>query len=264
MNKYNNSKIYKIYSQLGNNIYIGSTSRSIVGRFNEHIKNYQYYKLDNSKTYTSSFRLFEQYGINNCCVVILEKVNVETRSELLQIEAKHIKENKDLCVNLILPYTSEEDKIQNRKEYKEPPDVIQHLKEYNQRPEVIQNRIDHSQTPEYKENRKAYRETSEYVAHRKEYRDTPDQKQKRRDYNQQRFNCPCGHKDTKNTPRAIKKHYELNTRHLKYMLLLNPQPIINNITINIETVNTLNTNPVFKTEAEELEELERDFELATK
>ena len=234
MNKYNNSKIYKIYSQLGNDIYIGSTSRSIVGRFNEHIKNYQYSKLDNTKTYTSSFRLFEQYGTNNCCVVILEKINVETRSELLQIEAKHIKENKQFCVNINSPYTSEEDKIQNR--------------------------IDYCQTPEYKENRKVYREKPEYISHRKEYRDTPDQKQKRRDYNQQRFNCPCGYLYCKNTPRARKIHFELNTQHLKYMLALNPQPIINNITINIQTVNTLNTNPVFKTEQQELDDLDSELE----
>jgi hypothetical protein len=129
------------------------------------------------------------------------------------------------CVNKNMPFTSEDEKSQNNKDFK-----------------------------------KIYQQTPEYVAHRKEYRDTPDQKQKRRDYNQQRFNCPCGHKDTKNTPRAIKQHYELNTRHLKYMLSLNPQPIINNITINIETVNTLNTNPVFKTEQQELDDLDSELE----
>ena len=217
MNKYNSSKIYKIYSDLGTDIYIGSTYRSITDRYSDHVKNYLLF--DNTKNYTSSFKLFDKYGVHNCCVVLLEDVNVESRSELLQVEAKHIKANKAFCVNKNLPFTSEEEKLQNKKEY---------------------------------------RQVQEYIEHRKAYRDTPEQKQKRRDYNAQRYNCECGYLYCKNTPRAKKQHFELSEMHLKY--LLSKQTQTTNITINIQTVQTLNTNPIFKTEAQELDELEKEFE----
>jgi hypothetical protein len=97
MSKYNTSKIYKIISSLGCEMYIGSTYRTINDRFNDHLRNYSFYNVDNLKNYTSSFKLFDKYGIESCSVVLLEEVNVETRIELLQKKAKHIKEKNELC-----------------------------------------------------------------------------------------------------------------------------------------------------------------------
>ena len=69
----------------------------------------------------------------------------------------------------------------------------------------------------------------------------------------------------KNTPRAIKHHlefgnYSLYLKQKTELANLASQPIVNNITINIQTVQTLNTNLIFKTEAQELVELEKEFE----
>ena len=236
MSKYNNSKVYKIFTTLGNEIYIGSTTRKIEQRFKEHVSYYKAYTNDNTKQYMSSFQLFTQYGIQHCHIEKLENVNVETRKELLQVEAKYIKENKDICVNILLPYCSDDEKAQHKTIYRQRP---------------------------------------EYVEHRKQYRDQSEQKQQRRDYNAQRYNCPCGYKFCKNTPRAIKHHLErCAVCYNANDFMNNKQPptiIINNITnnITIQTVQTFNNNPIGKTqeqlELDELEkELERQFEAAMK
>ncbi len=115
MNKYNNSKIYKIASHLGDKIYIGSTYRTIEERFKDHQSKYSFYNIE---THITSSILFDKYGINNCTVELLEQVNVDTRSELLQIEAEHIKANRINCVNKNLPFLCNEERVKNYKQYR--------------------------------------------------------------------------------------------------------------------------------------------------
>ena len=38
-----------------------------------------------------SFTLFDKYGVENCKIVLLEKVNVSTKEELLAIEGNYMK-----------------------------------------------------------------------------------------------------------------------------------------------------------------------------
>ncbi len=40
------------------------------------------YKKDNRKSQTTSFKLFDKYGIDNCNILIIELMNVETKEEL--------------------------------------------------------------------------------------------------------------------------------------------------------------------------------------
>ncbi len=227
MSIYNNSKVYKIYSSLGDNIYIGSTYRSLADRYDEHVSSYKLYTQDNNKNYTSSFILFDKYGFENCKIKRLESVDVETRTELLQVEAKHIKINKDKCVNKNLPFCTPEEKIEHRKEHLQLPETIEH---------------------------------------RKEYRNQPDQVQSRRDYNQQKYNCDCGFQ-CKNQPAVKEGHFRSpnHQQYMKLkekLLLASKTTIINNITNNIQTVITMNNFP--KTEKEELEELEKELENSQK
>ena len=133
--------------------------------------------------------------------------------------------------------------------------------------EKIENRNIHNALPETIEKRNIHLHLPETIQHRKEYRNEPEQVQSRRDYNQQKYNCECGFQ-CKNQP-AVKEGHFRSPNHQKYILLqeklkLATQPIINNITnINIEVVTTLNVNPI-KSEQQELDELERDFELSMK
>ena len=66
---YSKNKIYKIYSYLGNKIYIGSTVYEFVSqRMAKDRTDYQQWKKKNSRSFTRSFVLFEEYGIENCII----------------------------------------------------------------------------------------------------------------------------------------------------------------------------------------------------
>ena len=87
---YSKSKIYMIeptcdYEE--GNIYIGSTTRSLSERMNEHKK------PCNS---TNSKILFQKYN-NNCKIVLIEEYPCETRKQLNKKEGEHIRSKK--CVN---------------------------------------------------------------------------------------------------------------------------------------------------------------------
>ena len=120
-NKYNNGKIYKIeHINEDGDIYVGSTTKSLHYRLARHIEDYNLYKLDSkSVSKINSFKLFDQYGIKNCQITLLENVNVESKNELLQREAYYIKTLK--CVNKVVP-------LRTRAEYK--IDTKEHIKEY--------------------------------------------------------------------------------------------------------------------------------------
>ena len=68
MNKYNNSKIYKIIDNTNGSVYIGSTTQSINKRLSEHISNYKRY-LNGKYHYNSSFEIIKN---GNCKIELLE------------------------------------------------------------------------------------------------------------------------------------------------------------------------------------------------
>ena len=72
MVNYDNSKIYKIWSTAGDKIYIGSTTKKYLSqRMDNHRSGYKLWK--NDKHYlTTSYHLFEEYGLDNCFIELLE------------------------------------------------------------------------------------------------------------------------------------------------------------------------------------------------
>lgn len=116
MNKYSNSKIYKIYSDIGECVYIGSTILRLCARMSTHRTGYRKYII-NSKNYCSSFKLFDMYGIDNCKIELIEKINC------LDIDDVHKKENEYIrlyenTVNQNRPYITVDEKINYQKIYK--------------------------------------------------------------------------------------------------------------------------------------------------
>ena len=110
---YNNGKVYKIepiceYEE--GDIYIGSTTKQYLSqRMTAHRTAYHQYKNGGIKQ-TTSFDLFDKYGIENCQIVLLELVNVNSKEELHQREAHYIRTLK--CFNKVIP-------LRTSKEYKE-------------------------------------------------------------------------------------------------------------------------------------------------
>jgi len=64
----NNYNYYKITS--GNHVYVGKTRKEITTRFIQHVNNYTLYKKNplGCVNFTSSFLLFDRFGIENCTV----------------------------------------------------------------------------------------------------------------------------------------------------------------------------------------------------
>ena len=104
-NYYDESKIYKIFSNKGDKIYIGSTTKQFIGeRMAKHRSDYLKWKK--GCKYTSkltSFLLFDEYGLENCFITTIEFVACTTKNELLLKEASHIKKNIEKCVNKYVP-----------------------------------------------------------------------------------------------------------------------------------------------------------------
>jgi hypothetical protein len=104
MVNYNNGKIYKIEPICEHDecdIYIGSTTKQYLSqRMDKHRSSYKSYK--NGKYHNiTSFIIFDKYGVENCDIILLESVNVNSKDELHIREAHYIKTLK--CVNKVIP-----------------------------------------------------------------------------------------------------------------------------------------------------------------
>jgi len=101
MVNYNNSKIYKIESHLGDKVYIGSTTKEYLSqRMDAHRCGFKRWK--NGKThYLTAFIIFDEYGLENCKIILLEALICNTKDELHAREAHYIKTMN--CINKNIP-----------------------------------------------------------------------------------------------------------------------------------------------------------------
>ena len=115
---YQNSKIYKIESHQGNKVYIGSTTeKTLARRMACHRSHYKGWK-DGKRYRVSSYYLFDEYGLENCNIVLVENYPCNTKDELTIREQFYIK-NTENCVNKCRAVTSIDEKRQQLKEYHE-------------------------------------------------------------------------------------------------------------------------------------------------
>ena len=111
--EYKNSKIYKITSHLGDKIYIGSTTRRLCNRMASHRSAYKEWK-ENTRTKTTSFELFDEYGVENCSIVLLETYPCSSKDEKNAREAHYIKTLD--CVNKYIPNRTQAEYYKDNKE----------------------------------------------------------------------------------------------------------------------------------------------------
>ena len=102
--EYSQGKIYKI-EPIGDfdegDIYIGLTTQRLLSqRMGKHRCCYGCWKNGKCNK-TSSFELFDKYGIDNCQILLLETVNTSNLDELKSREAYYIRTLK--CVNKYTP-----------------------------------------------------------------------------------------------------------------------------------------------------------------
>jgi hypothetical protein len=102
MVNYAEGKIYKIVNNIDDKCYVGSTTKKYLSqRMDKHRSDYR--RFLNKKEYkeTRSFRLFDEYGVDNCSIILLEKVNASCKEELIVRERHWIE--KSNCVNMVIP-----------------------------------------------------------------------------------------------------------------------------------------------------------------
>ena len=95
MDKLKTGLIYKIFCKNGDEIYIGSTIRSMKNRYAEHIYNWETEK----GSLMSTTYLFNKYGVENCEYEVIEKILVKNLFMLRQREQYYIDLYSENCLN---------------------------------------------------------------------------------------------------------------------------------------------------------------------
>jgi len=98
---YATSKVYKIISNHGDKVYVGSTTKHYLSaRLAQHVTCYKAYKKGTQR-YISSYNLFDEYGPENCQIILLEAHPCSNKDELKLKERYYIE--LLLCVNKNIP-----------------------------------------------------------------------------------------------------------------------------------------------------------------
>ena len=192
MVNYENGKIYKIESNIGDMVYYGSTTKSYLSqRMDTHRGHYKAW-LKGKGGHNRAYDLFEAYGIENCQIVLIESCPCESKDELTAREAHYIK-TKD-CVNKNIPGRTIKEYYEANKEK---------FKEYRE-----------ANKEKFKEYRKEWKETNaEHIKeYNKEYCEANKQKIKEyREANKEKETCKCGScyiKRCKTQHMLTKKHQD--------------------------------------------------------
>ncbi len=126
MVNYQKGKIYKVESHQGDKIYNGSTTKDyLCQRMDLHRSQYKRYKDGKTNGYVSVHEIFDEYGIENCNIILIESYPCNTSDELHSREAHHIKLLK--CVNKNIPGRS---KLQYYHDNKNKESMIEYKKKY--------------------------------------------------------------------------------------------------------------------------------------
>jgi len=214
-NKYSRGKIYKLVAKHyeGESLtYFGSTCEPYLStRLGKHKCDYKNY-LEGKRRYITSFKIFEEYNINNVDIILVEDFPCENKYQLESRERYYIENN--LCVNKHIPTRT------NKEHYEANKEIIQEKrKDYNINYRLENNEIIKSRAKIYREEnkeklkviKKSYRD--EHKDDAKKYRE--DNKEKLNNYfkelyeNKEIYNCECGgiyNSRNKTTHFKTKKH----------------------------------------------------------
>lgn len=135
---YENGKIYRIWSLDTDKIYIGSTCNTLSNRFCRHKKDYNYWKKNGKRSFTSSFVLFDLVGIDNCKIELEHNFACDSKTKLNREEGRIQRLYKDIILNKneagrTRKEYDEEHKQEKKEYYQEHKEVIaEKAKEYRQ------------------------------------------------------------------------------------------------------------------------------------
>jgi len=225
---YLNGKIYKIESPLGEKIYIGSTTNKYLSqRMTSHKYKYRCWKNGEKEGRTRSFELFDEYGLDNCIIVLIEVYPCNSKDELHAREGYYIKSMK--CCNKVIPGRTQQEYVMEncdklneyRKQYRitNKEMISNNSKQYRDKNQVT---ISEKKKLRYESNKDDY--AAKHKAYYELHKDTILQKHK--DYYEQHkdmllqnikqtFVCECGTELTLcNKARHLKSKKHLSIKPL--------------------------------------------------
>ena len=95
-NRYQNGKIYRIVDNGYNKCYIGSTIEALSSRMAKHRALYRVH-LNGGKASCKVLDIFDECGIDNCKIELIEEYPCDNKMQLLKREGFHIQNTN--CVN---------------------------------------------------------------------------------------------------------------------------------------------------------------------
>ena len=104
-------------------VYYGSTTQPLCKRISEHRSRYKRYK-NGKEYYKSVFIIFDEFGLENCKIELVELFPCENKNQLHQKEGEYIKNNE--CVNKNIAGRTLKEYYEDHKEQK-----LKYQKEYN-------------------------------------------------------------------------------------------------------------------------------------
>lgn len=139
--KYKNGKIYKITDNGNNKIYYGSTINSLSKRFSGHKTDYI---NNNNRSNITVFSIFNEYGLENCKIELVELFPCNDKKDLTKREGFYIKSNE--CVNKIIAGRTPKEYKEDNKEYyqeyfkkhyqKNKAEILKYASEYRNKAEI--------------------------------------------------------------------------------------------------------------------------------
>ena len=96
MPDYRQGKIYALWDNNFTKCYIGKTVESLSNRKAKHKRKYKAY-LNGTDAFTTSFSLFDEFGVDNCIIELLEHYPCSSKEELRAREGHHIRNEE--CIN---------------------------------------------------------------------------------------------------------------------------------------------------------------------
>ena len=112
---YAKSKVYKIWSPIGDKIYIGSTTKEYLSqRMTAHRSGYAKWKRG---TYPlmMSYKLLDEYGVQNCQIELIEAKECKSKDELRQLEGHYIRTMT--CINKVIPDRTHVEYLETHKDH---------------------------------------------------------------------------------------------------------------------------------------------------
>ena len=170
MPDYSKGKIYKITDITQEKCYIGSSVQRLSKRMVKHRMDYKNY-LDNKAHYCSVYDLFDEFGVENCKIFLLENYPCNSKEELHSKEGEYQK--KTDCVNKNVAGRS------NKERYEDKKDIIlekQRIYSKNNKEKISERR-----KTEYQNNR------DERLEKAKEYREREGNSEKHKEYCKKRY-----------------------------------------------------------------------------